>query len=231
MISTQLNSFIADTKSKGTREKKDQARNQVKKDFFEFFKKNDIKKPVMLTLPSAWWKFEKEFSIFMLNRRSEFKINRFVFFGCEKDWKVFCLSSIKIPFRRNKTIKQKLNTEMNCQVVTNGDNHCLMNLDVFDYMEGNQITSNPKRFNGIWLDLTQPVDLFYHKLSSIESCSAENCIVVLTFLKARESNGMHKNRVEVVDREMNSMGFERVSKLEYMDRSPMIQLSYTRTTV
>lgn len=231
MISNELTSFILQSKKGGIRSGKDNARNEVTKSFFQFFMENGISRPAMLTLPSAWWKFEKKMNERIFKGRDKFKINRSVYVGCELDWKIFSLASIRIPLRGNRMIRQKLNEELNCQVVTNGDDHLIINTDIFDLMKSNGPSNDSerkKRFHGIWLDLTQPVDRFYDKLINIGSAAQPACIVVITFLKGREVNGMHTNRTQVIDREMKLIGFAPTHSLEYNDGSPMIQLTYQR---
>lgn len=144
------------------------------------------------------------------------------FLSCERNWDLFCMASIRIP-KRNQSVKQKLNEELNCQIVTSKES-AVINCDVFDLMEmGN------KEFNCIWLDTQSPVSYLLDKLPFIANVIGDGpSIVILTVLKGREHIKLQSDRQTTIEQIItNAIPTMRLAfKQEYFDTSPMLQMTF-----
>lgn len=177
----------------------------------------------ILTLPSAWWRFEQN-----LRRRLKAAEISLDIVGIEKSWKIFCMAAMNIPtsYRMGDMISQDLSEKHNCQVVHNGNRCSILNLDIFDYMEK---TSN--YFQCIWLDTNSPLTSFDERLHLVSRVidPARPGVFAITFLKGRENRVIPKDRVRYVS-SMISVADPRMklrAHFEYMDSSPMIHLIYS----
>lgn len=181
----------------------------------------------MLTLPSAWWRFETN-----IKRRLKAVGISVDIKGIEKSWKIFCMAAMNIPrsYKMGDMISQDLSEKHNCQVVHNGNRCSIMHLDVFDYMEK---TSN--YFQCIWLDTNSPATAFDQRLNLVSRVIDTHgpAVFAITFLKGRENRVIPKNRVEYISSIIRKADPRMRLKVhfEYMDSSPMIHLIYSTDEV
>ena len=178
-----------------------------------------------LTLPGAWFHFEK-----LLLR---IKGNRLKFKCFERNKDLFKLCCFRIP-KTNKPLKVKHNKEMDCQVVTNGKNMVIFNCDVLEYLK---VTD--QIFNFVWLDLCSPISLkILDSLKYVvDRMDHDKAIFAINLLAAREQfdilhamKKMKMNREEFIIENMKSilepkLKFSYYSK--YQDQSPMIQVVFS----
>jgi hypothetical protein len=214
--------FVTASRTGGTPEK-DVVRTETCRMAHDYFTERGAKLVRCLTLPSAWWKFERQLKKLFFKSGSKIRTT----FTCvERDWNLFCLASIKIPIR-NKPLRQTHDEGLNCQVVTNGSDCNIIHADIFEYMG-----SDPwKKFNFIWLDTQSPItsfDLKLHTVAGVLDYSKPRMICI-TVLKARESRKLEQDRVKYITELLSRHipGIELFRSFEYMDSSPMLHLIFT----
>lgn len=200
---------------------KDKIRNLTISYIHNFYIDNQISRARFLTLPSAWWRFEKLITERFYNFW-HFRVKP-SFVGCERDWNLFSMASVRMP-KSNKILKQALNNEMNCQVVANGSNYVLFNTDIFNFM-----AHTDKKFNCIWIDTQTPVSYILDKLPLINKVIMDQSLFILTVLKGREHIQLPTDRIECVTNAISDLGFTLAHSWEYFDTSPMLHLIYKKT--
>lgn len=221
--------FLDNSKKELTPEK-DRIRSWTITSIHEFFleiyptlskKDRSSKRIKFLTLPGAWWISEKQAS------KKFWKFNPHMnthFTGCEKDLKIFNLAAAQMKSSRHYGLRaNRYNKELDCQVITNGDDRIIINTDIFKYME---ITD--KKFDVIWIDGNSIITSIDRKLKAVANVAKDDCVFVLTMLKGRENGKLPIQRNEYVSAIMYQYGFNLEKTWEYFDSSPMVQYIFTR---
>lgn len=104
----------------------------------------------ILTLPGAWWRFEKSLRHEIRARKRSWRAS---FLSFEKNIRLFQMASSMILVA-NKPLKVKYSEECNAYAVGNGRDAFLVNGDVHDYLS--KENHRDQRFRAIWLDLSSP---------------------------------------------------------------------------
>lgn len=229
-----LKGFVKRTKEKDTPQKDVVRRETVKFicDHFIKLKKDSLQ---FLTLPSAWWRFEGYITTRFkeaFRRDPENVVDPYIrFIGCERDWTLFSLGCIHMPTTSRSYIKVKTHEALDCQIVTNSYNYVFFNCDIFEYMRiiEDRKEVDDRKFDCIWLDTTTAISHIDDKLQHISRVMKDDCVVVLTVLKAREHKKIPLPRLEYIESLMKPQGLELIRKFEYMDSSPMLHLIYVKS--
>lgn len=151
--------------------------------------KTDCGKKRFLTLPGAWWHFER-----LLNK------DRFLrkwwphITACENIRPIFDAAVLKMPIC-NKAIKSKWNQELDCHVITNGKTIVFFHCDV-----GSLLEYLPLSFDVIWLDFCQPVSVKIMKImEDAITLLNPNGLLCVNLLQARED----LETLRLIDRRAN----------------------------
>lgn len=227
-----LKGFVKRTKEKTTSEK-DKLRIETVKFICDYFTSKGVTSLNFLTLPSAWWRFEKYIiTRFRVAAKIDpTKINPYIkFIGCENDWVLYKLGCMWMPRTDISVMKVKTNNELNCQVVTNGYSHVFFNCDIFQYMQliKDHKVKDDRKFDCIWLDTTTVITYIADKLQYLSNVLKDDSIVILTVIKGRETVKLPMERVEYINSLMAPLGLVLIKKHEYKDSSPMLQLMYQK---
>ncbi len=220
-----LYGFIERAKNRETSLNKSQVRDLLISYIHNFFITHEVGKVRFLTLPTAWWTFEKAIRKRFFSFRT-FRI-RAMFTGCERDYNIFKLAGLRMP-KSNKKMRYSIMEELNRTILTNGRDCVLVYSDIFDFM-----SVTDKKFNCLWIDTGTPIDRIAERLKLVSRVIMDGpSLVVITVLKGREAgplpDGM--DRIQFADSIMNKRGFERAQVWEYQDTSPMLQLTYQKLT-
>lgn len=199
---------------------KDVLREELVELCIDFFKNKAFKDKIdILTLPSAWWNFEK----LMVKSIKDRNINFFFYTtACEKNLKIFKVACANMP-RTNKGIKYQFSERLQAERLSSSV-ASLYYMDVFDYLKYTNI-----KFDFIWLDLMTSLKYFDTKLHYIDRGTIKNSIVSITFIKGRDAKKYVGKRKIIVVKMMANIGFELILEAEYYDTSPMIQLTFKKT--
>lgn len=152
----------------------------------------------MLTLPSAWWRFEKSLRRRIRRLRLPWRIS---FTSFERNPQIFKLASSMI-LTSNKPIKLKHSEECNTHVVSNGRDATLIGGDVHNYLSSDN--NRGHSYRAMWLDLNSPyseriresISDLYNKWFVV----GQPGIFALTVLCGRESLQISKKINEFGDR-------------------------------
>jgi hypothetical protein len=171
----------------------------------------------MLTLPGAWWHFEKKFIPTTFNNHTLNVV------GCEKNHQIFKLAAKNFPVPK---------TWHTHNWVT-GNNVCLLRKDIGDF-----ISSTEDKFDVVWLDHCGPVsDKFLDSLIPLKKVLNPTALLAITILKARErpfftqginESGGRINFLTDLVKGLISSQFKLISVKEYCDSSPMLQAIFKR---
>jgi hypothetical protein len=221
-----MKQFIKEIKQRGGRQEKEKIRHLTSSTLCEYFLKHEFKRVRFLTLPGVWWHFEKKVS-------ERFRGIRTHFTGCEINRKFFELSVLKMP-HSNKNVKVKWTDELECEIVTNGNNCILFHSDVFNVIEKIE-----RSYECIWLDLSSPIsEELIRKIKLVELRLNERAAsFILTVLGAREGDFATQDNIKkygsrskyIVDG-IESMlpDFKLLYQWEYRDISPMVHTIFIR---
>lgn len=228
-----LKGFVKRTAEKDTPQK-DQVRNETVKFIASHFINLKATSLQFLTLPSAWWRFEKYITTRFKEAARIFpergKAPYIRYIGCEREWTLFSLGCIHMPTDKRSLIKIKRHEELDCQLVTNSYDYVFLNCDIFEYMRliKDRKEENDRKFDCIWLDTTVSITHIADKLQYLSNVIKDNSIVVLTVVKAREHVKIPLPRLEYIESLMKPLGLELIRKFEYKDSTPMLHLIYTK---
>lgn len=178
----------------------------------------------VLSLPSIYWVFEEKL---MKHLVKEYKGEKAItLHGFEHDWKLFCVSCLKIPKSYSNGYQQVMEERLNYQKVKTAYVNNYINLhhiNVFDYLKN---TDN--LFDFMWIDLTSPIDYVRNDIAFAANTLELNGILVLSFPKGRE-------RIKIADRTRFVLdilhNMELIEEFEYMDTSPMCNLILRRKSL
>jgi len=219
---------LARKMSTGLTPNKDTIRSNTIHEILNFITSNGITRQRFLTLPSAFWKFEKE----IYSKLKQLEYSNCKFTACERDYQVFKIAATRM-MRGNYTWQVKWIDDLECEMVTNGKTCKLFNIDVFKFLEGtdsNRLTKYPdsvkESYNIIWLDTMSPVSYLIDKLPSVLNYTPNGpSMIIITVLKGREHKSISGTRTEVISKCFP--GYNLVKSWEYMDSCPMLQLMYS----
>ena len=184
----------------------------------ESFKHRKGQKIDLLTLPSAWWNFEK----ILVKKLRESKESLFFYTtACEKNPKVFKLAASNMP-RTDRSLKYDFSEKYQAQRLASNVS-TLYYTDIFDYIRETNMT-----FDFVWLDLMTSLNHFDTKLHYLERCTKKDSLVSITFIKGRDGQKYVGKRKIIVVKMMASIGFDLILEADYYDTSPMIQLTFKR---
>ena len=153
----------------------------------KFFTENYKKYITIVTLPSSLWIFEKSL---VTKLRKELKdiYNKFVCF--EKDPDFYEMRASNMP-RSDRDFIKRHNKILNCNVLSNGRNFVLYNIDVFDYINKNISLdiSQEYKYDFIFLNFKSLSADFKHNLPFIKEVLHDKALLCICFVKGRvESN-------------------------------------------
>ena len=198
---------------------KDVLREELVDLFIESFRNMQGKTINVLTLPSAWWNFEK----LLVRKIREYKENMFFYTtGCEKEPHIFKIAAANMPRTDGTGLKYDFSDRYQAQRLSSSVS-TLYYMDIFDYIRDTNMV-----FDFIWLDLMTSLKYFDTKLHYLERCTKSNSLVSITFIKGRDGQKYVGKRKIIVVNMMSSIGFELILEADYFDTSPMIQLTFKR---
>lgn len=184
----------------------------------EFSKKAKKEQLQFLTLPSAWWNFEK----LLVKRIREENINfPFYTIGCEKESKIFRVACTNMP-RTYSGFKYVRSRRHDAEKLRSGV-ASLYYMDIFDY-----IRNTDNVFDFIWLDLMTSLKFFDTKVHHLDNCTRKGSLVSITFLNGRDGKKYIGKRKVILSRLMKDIDFELIQEDDYYDTSPMIQLTFKK---
>ena len=190
--------------------RKDQIRYDLAIEVLEQFKGKKIN---ILTLPSAWWNFEK--SLIYLNQKFSFGVD-FQFFACEKDKFLYYDVVSNMP----RTFGSNLNI---CDACSSTDIAEVSNKDIFECIHSDY---KGVRFDFIWLDLMCTVGTIRgHMVRPLPDIAPIGSELIVTYLRARDR---FKDRNKVIADCFLSSGYDIDNVVAYTDTTPMSQVKFIK---
>ena len=136
--------------------------------------------------------------------------------------------------KSNKGLKFKWNDELNCQLITNGNNCLLFNTDIF-----NLLKKINRKYECIWLDLPCPIsNELIEKIRNIHIRLNDKCSsFILTVLGARETDFITRDNIKKYGSRLNYItrsieeilsDFKLLYQWQYNDSSPMIHSIFVK---
>ncbi len=182
----------------------------------------------LLTLPGAWWHFERQVGV--IPKHSRF--SHFSLTCCERDRIVFNNAALRLP-RGKRGIKIGWMKELNnAKVVTNRNDIVLINCNIADFMA---ITE--RKYDVVWLDFCGPIhDNVMDSIATTKRVVRTPGLLAITFMKGRETpfytDLIHQNpngRAGMITNQIKEMvnpEIEQVYISEYKDTTEMIHMIF-----
>lgn len=152
-----------------------------------------VKTVRLLTLPGAWWHFEK----IALRNWSRDKI-RLAIHACEINPAIFHIAATRMPqVDRRGLLLKRCKEVSDCHVVSNRRNAILLNCDIHRF-----IAATDKKFHMVWLDLmSQTTDTLVRTARRLNDIIEPHSAIAVNVLQGRESNSVtmamgKRNRVQ-----------------------------------
>ena len=213
--------FLLDTHPNiDTRHGKTEARKKI----IDVLKRCHYEKIKGLTMPGAWWAFERK--LFRTFRQSNTRVS---IVGIEKQKHLFTMAALYMS-KQNKPLKIKHSEEVDGHAVSNGKDRVLINGDIHKYIDAPN--ERNQRYNFIWLDLQGPIsERLVKSLQGLRKWISKNAIVAVTVSVGRESlkttRRINGDRLKYLSVDIPALlGGEVIDTYRYSDGATMIQTIY-----